>query len=162
MIGPDRPGIVARIAAVLAEAGCNLEDVATTILSGHFSMVMVCSVPTGTGAEVRRRLEAAARPDLLVAAWEVDELTGRPEPGLVLTVYGPDRVGIVKDVSGLLSRLAVNITDMTCRLQGDGVYVVAMELEGGPEAAALEAELNALLGPAGLDHSLRRIETEVL
>jgi glycine cleavage system transcriptional repressor len=43
VFGRDRPGIVAAVTRVLADAGCNLEDTSMTILRGHFAMMLVIS-----------------------------------------------------------------------------------------------------------------------
>jgi glycine cleavage system transcriptional repressor len=45
VFGRDRPGIVAAVTRVLADAGCNLEDTSTTILRGHFAMMLVVTGP---------------------------------------------------------------------------------------------------------------------
>lgn len=44
VLGEDRVGIVAAIAAALAENGVNIEDIRQTILSGIFSMTMLVTV----------------------------------------------------------------------------------------------------------------------
>ena len=41
VVGQDRPGIVAAVAEALYDLGCNLEDATSTILRGHFSMMLV-------------------------------------------------------------------------------------------------------------------------
>ena len=43
VIGNDRSGIVAGVTKALYETGCNLEDATSTILRGHFSMMLVVS-----------------------------------------------------------------------------------------------------------------------
>src|SRR5918992_4894586 len=50
VFGRDRPGIVAAVTRVLADAGCNLEDPSMTILRGHFAMMLVVSGPAGAAA----------------------------------------------------------------------------------------------------------------
>src|SRR5256714_15505626 len=47
LIGVDRPGIVASVTGALAGLGCNLEDVSTSLLRGHFAMVVEFSAPAG-------------------------------------------------------------------------------------------------------------------
>jgi glycine cleavage system transcriptional repressor len=59
VFGRDRPGIIAAVTRVLADAGCNLEDTSMTILCGHFAMMLVISGGTGT---VAHDLEAALSP----------------------------------------------------------------------------------------------------
>ncbi|MFL5879210.1 MAG: glycine cleavage system protein R [Actinomycetota bacterium] len=57
VFGRDRPGIVAAVSRVLADAGCNLEDTSMTILRGHFAMMLVVAGPPGWG---RRRCGPAS------------------------------------------------------------------------------------------------------
>ena len=84
VFGRDRPGIVAAVTRVLADAGCNLEDTSMTILRGHFAMMLVVSGPAGLGAPA---LEAgldpvAGRLDLQVSVRAVtDEVTAAPAGG---------------------------------------------------------------------------------
>src|SRR4029450_7320725 len=78
VFGRDRPGIVAAVTRVLADAGCNLEDTSMTILRGHFAMMLVVAAPAGVGeAALRGGLDpVAGRLDLQVSVREVtDEVT---------------------------------------------------------------------------------------
>ena len=75
VFGRDRPGIVAAVTRVLADAGCNLEDTSMTILRGHFAMMLVVTGPAEPGAA---GLEAgldpvAARLDLQVGVRAVTD-----------------------------------------------------------------------------------------
>lgn len=45
VVGSDKVGILARISAICAESGVNIEDVTQTILSGTFAMIMLVSLP---------------------------------------------------------------------------------------------------------------------
>jgi glycine cleavage system transcriptional repressor len=166
-IGSDRPGIVAHVSTTLAGAGCNLEDVTTSILRGYFAMVFVLAAPEGTTEEhLLRRLQPATGSDLRFSVWPVGADAGHPDPTHVLTVYGEDQMGIVSAVSTCLARHQVNISDMSCRLHDAGVpvYVLRMELAPPEELSIeqLERELQATLSPLRLHASLRPLETEVL
>lgn len=44
VIGKDKPGIIAKISNVLAENNVNIEDISQTVLSGNFTMLMVCDI----------------------------------------------------------------------------------------------------------------------
>lgn len=44
VIGVDKPGIVAAITSVLAEAKANIVDISMTVLRGFFSMIMVVDI----------------------------------------------------------------------------------------------------------------------
>ncbi len=42
--GVDKVGIVAKVAAALAESGVNIEDIKQTIMQGHFVMFMLGNI----------------------------------------------------------------------------------------------------------------------
>jgi ACT domain-containing protein len=62
VLGEDRVGIVAAIAAVLAEANTNIEDIRQTILGHIFTMTMLVTVDEDTARfdELQRRLARLA------------------------------------------------------------------------------------------------------
>jgi ACT domain-containing protein len=41
VFGVDRPGIVAAVARILAEAECNIIDINQTVVQGKFAMVLI-------------------------------------------------------------------------------------------------------------------------
>ena len=43
VFGVDRPGIVAAVAQILAEAGCSIADINQTVVQGKFAMVLVAN-----------------------------------------------------------------------------------------------------------------------
>ncbi|MEK6725435.1 MAG: ACT domain-containing protein [Deltaproteobacteria bacterium] len=45
---------------------------------------------------------------------------------VVVTVIGPDRVGIVADVAGLLSKQNVNILDINQKVMGGNIFAMTM------------------------------------
>ena len=60
-IGVDRVGIVAGVTRALYETGCNLEDATSTILRGHFAMMLVVRAPEDIGAaEIEAALDRPA------------------------------------------------------------------------------------------------------
>ncbi len=168
LVGEDRPGIVAALTGELLELGCNLEDLMTGLLSGHFAMMLVCSAPE---ASRRGQLESRLRPlaermGLSLSLWD---LVGEPHasaPGHLLTIYGPDRAGIVHRAARALAEAGANICDMTCRLApGDPpLYLVTMDVAIPPGTSAddLERKVSEALGGMGLDVSLRTMEPETL
>ena len=46
VLGSDRPGIVARVTAELADHGVNILDISQTILQGIFTMTMLVDLKT--------------------------------------------------------------------------------------------------------------------
>ena len=44
VIGRDKPGIIAKVSAVLADNNVNIEDISQTIMQGNFTMIMQCGL----------------------------------------------------------------------------------------------------------------------
>src|SRR4051812_39233414 len=136
-LGPDRPGIVARVTRVLVDHGCNVADSHMGLLSGRFTMMLVVAVPK---ALERDRFLA----DLTAAGAELDldaihaEYVGEdaPEaapPTHIVTVYGAAHPGIVAAVTEALTAAGASVTDLQTRLAGE-LYVMTIEVSGGEGA----------------------------
>ena len=167
VVGNDRPGIVAAITKVLFDLGCNLEDATSTILRGHFSMMLVVRAPEGVEpGEVDERLRAVGSElDLIVSARPVDDAHAvSPIPTHMVSVYGADRPGIIYRVAEALASGGSNITDLTSRLIGTDeqpVYAVMMEV-ALIDADRTAADLEELRNELGLDVSLRPLDADLL
>jgi glycine cleavage system transcriptional repressor len=168
-IGADRPGIVAALTRALFDLGGNLEDVSSTILRGHFAIMLVVDAPgAGDAADMLRPLSQAMAPlEVAVSVREVED--GSPTRARAthrLTVYGSDRPGIVAHLTELLASVRVNITDLSCRLTAaeSPVYVTLAELQlpAGLDEATLSAHLRGLAETLGVDVSFHPIEVETL
>ena len=44
VIGKDKAGIIAKVSSSLAENNVNIEDISQTIVSGNFTMLMLCDL----------------------------------------------------------------------------------------------------------------------
>lgn len=134
VVGVDRPGIVSAMSKVLFDQGCNLEDVSSTILRGHFSMMLLVHVPDPMDpANLEAELAAAGKPlGLTVTVRAVEETTSEvPAPTHMVSVYGADKPGIVFKVAETLAAAGANITDLASRVIGEGdapVYAVMLEV----------------------------------
>lgn len=168
-IGRDRPGIVAGMTGALRDLGGNLEDVSSTILRGHFAMMLVVDAPGDVGAEaLRDRLAAAAQPlGVHVTVSDVEAGTpDRPSATHVLSVYGSDRPGIVASFAELLAERDANITDLSCRLTGGDspIYALIAEvaLPRGLDADELRGVIHDVAQEVGVDATFVPIEVETL
>jgi glycine cleavage system transcriptional repressor len=165
VIGNDRPGIVAAVTKSLYESGCNLEDVSSTILRGHFSMVMI--VRTGGAATA---LEAGLSPiaqdmDLVITARPVEDTNVEVvAPTHMVSVYGADKPGIVYRVAEVLAASGANVTDLTSRVIGDPsdpVYALMLEVSVAEDTDPASA-LEGLKEELGVDVSVHPIEPDLL
>jgi glycine cleavage system transcriptional repressor len=164
VMGRDRPGIVADVTSALLDLDGNVEDVATSILRGHFAMMLVFEVARPTSVDaVRGGLRALPRPgDLTLSVWPAEGSAGNTEATHLLSVYGPDRMGIVHAVAQELAALGVNICDMVCRLHDENgpVYVLTVEvaIPGEVDPGLVEDRVAQAAELLGLTASLRSLE----
>jgi glycine cleavage system transcriptional repressor len=167
VIGNDRVGIVAGITRVLYELGCNLEDANSTILRGHFAMMLVVRPPEGVDAAAIEKALASTADELgvMVTARPVDEATSEVAlPTHIVSVYGADKPGIVYRVAETLAGSGANITDLTSRVTGapdHPVYALLLEVQMA-EPDAVEAALTAVKSELGVDVTVRPLETDLL
>ncbi|GIH77241.1 glycine cleavage system protein R [Planobispora longispora] len=158
VLGADRPGVIAEVTSAITRSGANIEDSAMTLLGGHVAMMLLVSgeVPP-----------ASAFPGLTVTATEVTSRRppGGDAPGLgyVLTAHGPDRPGIVSEISGALAAASGVITGMTTRLCGRLYVLIAdVRLPEAVDVAALMRHLSAVCAGLGCEITFRPAEAEVL
>jgi glycine cleavage system transcriptional repressor len=160
-LGPDRPGIVARVTGVLLGHGCNIADSHMGLLSGRFTMMLVVAVPDGLDeAAFRADLDAAAAElglDAMHAARLGDAAPAAPATHVV-TVYGADHPGIVTAVTAALAAAGASVTDLQTRL-ADELYVMTIEVS---EGAGAEEALRSVAAAEDVEVSVRPLETDVL
>ncbi|MEH1016474.1 ACT domain-containing protein [Micromonospora sp. CPCC 206060] len=163
LIGPDRPGIVADVAEVLARLGANLTDSTMTRLRGHFAMTLICTGPAA--AEVEAALAPLTSDGQLVASVRAVVPDGVAAPAgepYVLTVHGADRLGIVAAVTRVLAEAGGNVTDLTTRLTGR-LYVVIAEVDlPAGTADELTARLTRVATDLDVEVTLRPADSDLL
>lgn len=167
VIGEDRPGIVAGVTRSLYEAGCNLEDVSSTILRGHFAMMLIVGAPVELSAEdlEERLAPVAERMHLTVTVRPVREVDPEvPGPTHMVSVYGADRPGIVYRVAEVLAQAGVNVTDLNSRMIGtpdEPLYALMMEVAVTGERD-LGADLQGVRDELGVEVTVHPIDADLL
>jgi len=160
-MGPDRPGIVARVTRVLLEHGCNVADSHMGLLSGRFTMMLVVEVPAGVDEERFLADLEEAGGDLgldAVYAHYVRDSEPPATPTHLVTVYGADHPGIVHAVAAALAERGATITDLQTRLAAE-LYVMTLEVAGD---ADIEGALAAVSAAENVEVTVRPLEPDVL
>ena len=160
-MGPDRPGIVAAVAQVLAAHGGNVEDSAMTILGGRFSLVLLVDVDADAPTLEQALADATRDLGLHLSVEDAGETTESPEATHLLSVYGSDQPGILAGVAAALAEAGANVTDLSTRLLGGGdvpVYAMVVELTVVDEAGVQQA-VAAVAEDLGVDFTLRALDT---
>lgn len=165
-IGADRPGLVAAVADVLFEHGCNVEDSTMTLLRGNFSVMLVLAAPDGTDrGSLEESLRDACGPlGMTVALLDVKDTESDHSPSHVVTVYGADKPGILQGITRAIAEVSGNITDLTSRLLASGstpVYALMLEVKVADEAT-FSAAVTAAAAALGTDVSIREYDDDAL
>jgi glycine cleavage system regulatory protein len=115
LIGPDRPGLVEAVAAVIAAHGGNWLESRMTHLAGKFAGILRAELPAEKVPDALRALMALEARGLRI----VTETSARPEEApsvaplrMRLELLGVDRPGIVREVSLLLANNGVNVEEL--------------------------------------------------
>ena len=173
VVGRDRPGIAAAVSEVLLEHRGNIEDSQMTILRGHFTIMLIVSIPGEVDAERLQSDLASVHERLGLEAVVVNEVT-EMEPSVqalathIVSVYGVDHPGIVHAVTSNLARQQVNITDLTTRLisarGGEPLYAMMLEVvvPSGLSAEKVEESLRAVREREGVELTIRELEQDAL
>ena len=124
VLGQDRPGIIAAVTGILFNCDCNVENVSQTILQAEFSGIFIVSMPDGFSAtELQTRLrEGAANMNLHIHVRDI--VQHNPDPifidaeSFVITARGPDRKGLVANISEVIAGFGVNVTNLQAIFKG--------------------------------------------
>jgi glycine cleavage system regulatory protein len=112
-IGDDRPGLVEQLSRVIESNGGNWHESRLSQLGGKFAGLILVSLPAATGLALEADLGALAASGLSVRVTATGERQA-PVPGrdISLTVLGPDRPGIVREISHALAQRQINVLEM--------------------------------------------------
>ena len=124
VLGEDRPGIIAAVTRVMFERDFNIEDVSQTILQNQFSGIFIATGPQSVSTrDLHRALEETTTGfDLHFHVRQLDSVeitwtTCACEP-FIITTRGPDRKGLVAEVTALLAGHNVNVTQLRAVFRG--------------------------------------------
>jgi glycine cleavage system regulatory protein len=113
-IGDDRPGLVEQVSNVIESNQGNWHESRLSQLGGKFAGLVLVSLPAAAAATLEAELKALSSRGLSVRVTPTSETASSAAPGrgITLTVMGPDRLGIVREISSALAQRAVNVIEM--------------------------------------------------
>lgn len=160
VIGNDRPGLVEQLATAISRHQGNWLESSMANLSGKFAGIVCVSVPEAQLEALEDTL--AALPGLRITS----EVSGVPasQTGnrrLRLSLVGHDRIGIVREVSQILARHAINVEDLSTHtasapMSAGILFHATAELTASPtlDVSDLTRELEALSDDLMVDITL--------
>lgn len=160
VIGRDRTGLVESLARLVGEHGGNWLESRMCRLGGEFAGILRVQVPTDRRAALE---QALARLDDLSVVVRADE----PAPAAAEPVYasleviGPDRPGIVREITHALAAHGVNVEELatdcvSAPMSGEPLFQAQarLRLPGGVTVAALRQPLERAAGEIGVEFTI--------
>ncbi|MGY2291810.1 glycine cleavage system protein R [Pseudomonas sp. SDO528_S397] len=109
VIAPDKPGQVERVAQCVAEHGGNWLESRMARMAGQFAGILRVGVPAQAYDELVGALQKLSSHGIRVLVAESGEAQLTEWKAIAMELVGNDRPGIVRDITGLLSRHGVNL-----------------------------------------------------
>src|SRR5579862_6321939 len=116
VVGSDRPGLTEALAAAVLSAGGNWLESHLSRLGGLYVGSTLIELATGDVETLRAAVRAVDAQGLEVRVAAALEDAGVVGEALHLSLVGQDRPGIVRQVTGVLSGLDVNIETFDTRI----------------------------------------------
>jgi glycine cleavage system regulatory protein len=161
-IGADRPGIVSQLAERAREFSANWAGSRMANLAGQFAGIVQFEVAAENAEALVTALRGLEFSGLRVAATKCEAKPAPPGARMVkLELAGPDRPGIVSDLSRNLAARGVSIEDLHTEIVGNGqasghVFKVRalLAVPDAISSAALQHDLEALAAEMVVDIAL--------
>ncbi len=165
VIGDDRPGLVELLAATISGHQGNWLESSMSHLAGKFAGIVNVSVPAAQAEELRQALTALSPLKVTVES-SAPTTTAPRGRRLKLSLVGHDRIGIVREVSQVLARHAVNVEELntytaSAPMSAETLFHAQAELFASADLdvhalkQALERLSNDLMVDISLDETLR-------
>ncbi len=165
IIGRDRPGLVDRVAGLIARHGGNWLESRMSRLGGHFAGILRVEVPAAQQAALVEALNALAAQGLsIVCHADTPEAAAGQSASVRLELVGQDRPGIVSQISHALARHGVNVEELSTEcgsapMSGETLFRAQAQLYVPADCplAELRAELERIAADLVVDVSLQPI-----
>jgi glycine cleavage system regulatory protein len=159
VIGKDRPGLMESVASLVADHGGNWLESRMCRLGGEFAGILRISIAKDQQVALEKALSGLAEQGLTVSV-HLDsgeaELSG--ERLLSFEIFGPDRPGIVKQMTAALASQGVNVEEFTSEcgsapMSGEmlfNAHIIA-QIPDSCDAEALCHSIEKLANDLGMD-----------
>ncbi|SDZ75681.1 glycine cleavage system protein R [Microbulbifer marinus] len=112
LISDDKPGVVEKLSAVVAENGGNWEDSRMAHFAGKFAGILRVSVPSDSCQNLKDALGELAGDGFKLVIEEAVAVAAGPQQTVTLKLVGNDRPGIVREISRALAARNINMEQL--------------------------------------------------
>jgi len=160
-IGDDRPGLVEQLSRTVECNGGNWHESSLAQLGGKFTGLVLVSLPAANVENLEAELKALSASGLSVRITPTGPAPAAGGRGITLTVLGPDRPGIVREISHALARRRINVVEMESRvdsaaMSGEPLFRASIraQVPEDTDLTDLEASLETIANQMTLDIDL--------
>lgn len=141
-IGADRPGLIERLADVVGQHGGNWLESRMVQLAGQFAGIARVELATDKVDSLSTALNALGSSGLVVHLQPGSHSQTNVPETLALHVLGPDRQGIVREISRALVQRNINVREMSSNvtsapMSGEPLFEAHITIEV-PQRAELD------------------------
>lgn len=162
VIGDDRPGLVENLAGTISAHQGNWLESSMSHLAGKFAGIVRVSVPSERQEALRTALSAQTALKVVAEiAPAAEGLATTRHRAFSLNLVGHDRIGIVREVTQVLARHAVNVESLdtytsAAPMSGETLFHADATLRAADtlDANVLKQELEALSAELVVDIAL--------
>ena len=165
VLGPDKPGILAAISKSLFSQNCNVENVSQTSLQSEFAGIFIISKPKELSTDkIKSHLNKALAPLELHVHVKDLELKDKdsipPTEPFIITTGGPDRKGLVAEITAMIASYGVNISNLQAVFKGgedpqDNIMIYEVDVPADVDQQTLCGDLRGTADRLGLDISIQ-------
>lgn len=112
LISDDKPGVVEKLSAVVAENGGNWEDSRMAHFAGKFAGILRVSVPSDACQSLKDALAALGTEGYKLLVEDAQAVAAGSLQTLKLKLVGNDRPGIVREISRALAARHINMEQL--------------------------------------------------
>ena len=157
----DRPGVIEQLSQVVEGAGGNWLDSQLSRLGGRFAGVLQVQVPSAKQGALNEALDALAADGITASLTSAGEPPEAAAARRRITLLGPDRAGIVQELTRALLDAGFNVQSLTTAVEsapwsGEPLFraEARIELIEGSRLGELEERLDAMAEVMTLDIDL--------
>lgn len=162
VIGTDRPGLVERLAALLASHGGNWLESRMGRLGGEFAGILRVSAPADREPALRHDLDALASAGLTITIKRDAATAPAPTRCAVIELVGHDRPGIVQQVARIVAARGANVEELesecvSAPMSGEPLFkaTVRIALPASCDLPALRQDLERASSDLLVDATIR-------
>lgn len=160
VIGKDRTGLVESVARLVADHGGNWLESRMCRLGGEFAGILRVQLPSEKRGSLEKALAGLSDLNIVVRSDDSTRIGGEPTLAS-LEVVGPDRPGIVREITHALAAHGVNVEELSTEcisapMSGEPLFQARakLQLPGSVTIAALQQALGKAAGEMGLEFSV--------